>query len=68
LGVDLLGAEGSLGARRGGRKAIRRKGPIRALREGIYLAWGPVGEIGSATPASPIASDSADRRSNYIGI
>jgi hypothetical protein len=66
--VDLLGIEGSLGARRGGRRASRRKGLSGAFREGIYLAWGPVGEIGGVAPASPIASDFADGRSNNVGV
>jgi hypothetical protein len=68
LGVDLLGIEGSLSARRGGRGASRRKGPSRAFREGIYLAWGPLGEIGGAAPVSPITSDSADGLSNDGGV
>jgi hypothetical protein len=67
-GVDLLGVEGSLGARREGRRANRRKGPSGAFREGIYLTWGPTGEIGGAASASPIASDSADGRSNDVGV
>jgi hypothetical protein len=37
-GVDLSGVEGSLDARRGARRAIRRKGPSGAFTEGIYLA------------------------------
>jgi hypothetical protein len=37
-GVDFPGVEGSLGARRGGRRASRGKGPSGSFREGSYLA------------------------------
>jgi hypothetical protein len=67
-GVDFPGVEGSLGARRGGRRASRGKGPSRSFREGSYLAWGPVGKVDGAAPMSPIASDSAGRRGNNIGV
>jgi hypothetical protein len=67
-GVDLPGVEGSLGARQEGERACGRKGPRGAFREGIYLAWGPSGEIGDATTVSPIASDFADGRSSNVGI
>jgi hypothetical protein len=66
--VNILGVEGSLGVHQGGRRASGRKGSSGAFREGIYLAWGPAGEIGGAAPASPIASDFADGQSNNIGV
>jgi hypothetical protein len=67
-GVDLPGIEGSLGARRGGGRASERKSPRGAFREGIYLAWGPSGEIGGAVPESPIASDFADGWSSNVDV
>jgi hypothetical protein len=68
VGVDLLGIEGSLGTHQGGRRASGRKGWSGAFREGIYLAWGPAGEIGGAAPASPIGSDFVDGRSNNVSV
>jgi hypothetical protein len=67
-GVDLPGVEGSLGVRRGGRRANGRKGLSGAFREGIYLVLGPAREIGGTAPASPIALDFADEQSNNIDI
>jgi hypothetical protein len=67
-GVDLLGIKGSLGTRQGGGRASRRKGPRGAFREGIYLAWGPSGEISGATTMSPIASDFIDGQSSNVGV
>jgi hypothetical protein len=66
--VDLPSAEGSLGARRGEGRASGRKGPRGAFKEGIYLSWGPSGEIGGAAAASSITSDFAERRTGNVGI
>jgi hypothetical protein len=68
VGVNLLGVEGSLGACRGRARASGRKSLRGAFREGVYLAWGPSGEISGAAPVSPIALDFADGRSINVDV
>jgi hypothetical protein len=55
--VDLLGIEGSLGARQVGGRASRRKSLRGTLGEGICHAWGPSRNVGGAAPASLLAPD-----------
>jgi hypothetical protein len=64
--VDLPSVEGSLGARRGRGRASRRKSLRGTFREGIYLAWGPSGEVSGTALVSPIASDFVDGRNINI--
>jgi hypothetical protein len=67
-GFDFPGVEGSLGARRGGRRARREKGQSWSFSERSYLVWGPVGGVRGAAPASPITLGSASGRSSSVGV
>jgi hypothetical protein len=51
-----------------GRESQQKEEPERGLQRGIYLAWGPSGEIGGTVTASLIALDFINGRSSNVGV